>query len=205
MKKITIFLLIILGSGWLTEASASRKDSLIGSQYYCRNRSLEQRGYESRNSNNERKHSRKGVSVEPWFILPNISEEERRSLEKLREEDPAKFRQIIKEKKAALRKELKRLKKEDPQKFEKLLKKYRQQQRQFLSQLKESNPKLFRKIVRNRKRRLKKRLEYLKKNDPQEYQRIIQKLRRRRRFKAGRQGLSKKHKKGDGIFRPSSI
>jgi len=93
-------------------------------------------------------------------------------LEKLRKEDPEKFRKILAAHKQEMEKRLEELKRVDPEKYEKIIKEKKKHEE--LEKLRKEDPEKFRKILAAHKQEMEKRLEALKKTDPERYERIMQ-------------------------------
>lgn len=87
-------------------------------------------------------------------------EQERKELERLRQEDPEEFKSRIKYRKKRLRERLKRLKERYPERYEELIRYRRRQQRErYLKRLKEENPEEYDKVIRRYRQKIRRHRE----------------------------------------------
>ena len=96
----------------------------------------------------------------------------RQKADRLRREDPEKFREMVRERARDLRGKLQDLKEKDPQKYEQVVARIRQMKIERLRRLKTEDPEKFREIMENRRERVEKRLDRLKETDPQKYEKV---------------------------------
>ncbi len=105
----------------------------------------------------------------------------RQKAERLRREDPEKFRQLVRERAQMLREKLLDLKEKDPRRYEQVTARIRQMRIERLRRLKAEDPEKFRQFVEHRRQRVEQRLSRLKETDPQKYEKVVafrEKLRR---------------------------
>ena len=89
-------------------------------------------------------------------------------LKKLREEDPARFKQVIQNRKEELKERLTYLKGNNPEKFQALMKQRRVNQEK-VGGLRRTDPEKFKEIVQKRKANRARHLQYLKNTDSEKY------------------------------------
>jgi hypothetical protein len=97
----------------------------------------------------------------------------RQKADRLRQEDPEKFREMVRERAQDLRGKLQDLKEKDPQKYEQVVAKIRRMKIERLRRLKTEDPEKFRQIVERRREHVEERLGRLKETDPQKYEKVV--------------------------------
>jgi hypothetical protein len=99
--------------------------------------------------------------------------ERKAELLKLKQENPEKFKEVIQEKRAAIKERLEHLKETDPERYQALMQKIKEKKLERLQKLRKENPKEFKRLVEARKEKFQDRLKVLKEKDPKKYQKIM--------------------------------
>ncbi len=90
-------------------------------------------------------------------------------LKKLKQENPAEFERVMKERKEKMRAKLADLKEKDPQKYQEVKERMAHRRKEELTRLKREDPKKFQEIMARKE----KKLEDLKKTDPARYAEVL--------------------------------
>ena len=102
--------------------------------------------------------------------IQNLSRRDKiAELKKLKEEDPAEFERVVRERKQKVKAELMELKEKDPQEFEEMKKKIGGHRKNYLKKLSYQDPEKFDQIMRNKAARLKE----LRTEDPERFEEIL--------------------------------
>lgn len=90
-------------------------------------------------------------------------------LQKLKKEDPEKFKKIVSERKRKLRKKMKELKEKDPEKYEEVKKNMAARRRQKLQRMRKEDPEKFRQAMKEKEEKL----EEMKEKNPERYKKFM--------------------------------
>jgi len=104
------------------------------------------------------------TTPEPQNVSRKLEE-----LKKLKQQDPATFDRMIRERKRSMKTKLNELKEKDPQKFQELKEKIRKNRQQYLKKLRKENPQKFQELMQTKMQKL----EALKQSNPEKYKRLI--------------------------------
>ena len=92
-------------------------------------------------------------------------------LKKLKQENPAEFERLMKERKAKIKEKLEELKEKDPEKYQEMKERITHRRKEYLKKLRREDPDKFHEIMENRAEKLRE----LKANDPKKYEEFIKK------------------------------
>lgn len=124
--------------------------------------------------------SPEGSAPEPQRVNRKLEE-----LKKLKQQNPAEFDRLVRERKQKMKQKLQELKEKDPEKFQEVKEKIRTNRQQYLKRLQQENPERFQNIMHEKMQKL----EALKQSDPEKYQRFMEKHPRlAQRIQAGGRG-----------------
>lgn len=125
---------------------------------------------------------------------------------KLKNENPAKFKQVIEERRRQAKNKLEQIKQTDPERYQRVMEKVRDKRLQDLKKLKQENPEKFRELMEKRKEIALERLNKLRTENPDEFKGYLKNhpglVERLRNIKEG--AISNKQESGGVDYEPGS-